>query len=168
MKTVYILSTGGTIEKRYEEASGRLVNLAPKLQEFLKNLRLHNTNVRVQSLMNKDSLDLTEADLLLLLSRVAALASEGFPIVITHGTDTMTHTATFLQQSLVTVGVPVVLTGAIVPLGFERSDGMQNITESLIVLRFLNPGFYIVMHGECHCAGAVKKDVVNSRFISNV
>jgi L-asparaginase/Glu-tRNA(Gln) amidotransferase subunit D len=76
------------------------------------------------------------------------------------------HTATFLQRNLVTVGVPVVLTGAMVPLSFERSDGMQNITESLIVLRLLKPEFYIVMHSECHCPGAVKKDVAISRFIS--
>jgi hypothetical protein len=60
-----------------------VVNLAPKLQEFLRNLRFHDTGVRVQSLMNKGSLDLTEVDLLLLLSRVVALASGGFPIVIT-------------------------------------------------------------------------------------
>jgi hypothetical protein len=39
------------------------------------------------------------------------------------------------------------MTGAMTPLGFEGSDGLQDLTEGLFAIRFLKPGIYIVMHG---------------------
>jgi hypothetical protein len=40
------------------------------------------------------------------------------------------------------------------PLGFEGSDGLQNLTESLLGARLLAPGVYIVFHSRAllaHC-----------------
>jgi hypothetical protein len=33
------------------------------------------------------------------------------------------------------------------PLGFEGSDGLQNLTESLLAVQLLPAGVYVVMHG---------------------
>ena len=55
---------------------------------------------------------------------------ENAPIVITHGTDSMVDTALYLQRVLEARAIPIVLTGAMTPLGFEGSDGLQNLTES--------------------------------------
>jgi L-asparaginase len=51
------------------------------------------------------------------------------------------------------------------PLGFEKSDGLQNLTESLFAARVLGPGVYIVMHGQVFPAGAVRKDRDRSTFV---
>ena len=61
--------------------------------------------------------------------------------------------------------VPIVLTGAMTPLGFEGSDGLQNLTERLFAVRFLKPGIYIVMHGQHFPIANVRKDKDLSRFI---
>jgi L-asparaginase len=147
MQLIYLLSTGGTIEKVYSEQSGAVENRAAKLHRYLRMLRLPDAEIRTENLMNKDSLEMTDADRADVRDRVKELIAEGAPIVISHGTDTMVETGRFLERSFADLKVPIVLTGAMTPLGFEGSDGLQNLTESLLAARLVSPGVYIVMHG---------------------
>jgi L-asparaginase len=115
--------------------------------------------------MNKDSLEMTEEDRELVCVVVKAKVAEA-PVVITHGTDTMVETGRFLKQRLTGLRHPVVLTGAMTPLGFERSDGLQNLTESLFAARTLAPGVWLVMHGQVFDVDHARKDRERSRFIA--
>jgi L-asparaginase len=164
-RTVYVLTTGGTIEKCYSERTGDVENLDNKIDRYLGQLRLPDTNVNIVPLLNKDSLELTDQDRVLLLGMVRAILKENVPIVITHGTDTMVQTGLYLEQALPKLEVPIVLTGAMAPLGFEKSDGLQNLTESLMAVQFLEPGIHVVMHGSCYPANRVKKDHAQGRFV---
>jgi L-asparaginase len=56
---------------------------------------------------------------------VRAILKENAPIVITHGTDSMVETGLYLLRALPELKMPVVLTGAMTPLGFEGSDGLR-------------------------------------------
>ena len=47
--------------------------------------------------MNKDSLEMTDADRVLILGMVRGILKEDAPIVITHGTDTMVETELYLS-----------------------------------------------------------------------
>ncbi len=87
------------------------------------------------------------------------------PIVITHGTDTMVETGLLLQKNLPELRYPIVLTGAMTPLGFEASDGLQNLTESLLAARVLPPGVYVVMHNQVFPVDRVRKDRELARFV---
>jgi L-asparaginase len=58
-----------------------------------------------------------------------------------------------------------VLTGAMTPLGFEGSDGLQNLTESLFAARVLPPGVYVVIHNQAFPISRVKKDRELARFV---
>ncbi|MES1260416.1 MAG: asparaginase domain-containing protein, partial [Acidobacteriota bacterium] len=139
---IHIVTTGGTIEKIYSEQSGQVENVSAKIDRYLQLLRLPDSRIEVTPLMNKDSLDMTEEDRELIASVVRVKAGEA-PVVITHGTDTMVATGKLLQARLADLKVPVILTGAMTPLGFERSDGLQNLTESLLGARVLPPGGWI-------------------------
>ena len=101
---------------------------------------------------------MTQEDRVGLVAEMSRLLPEGHPFVITHGTDTMVETGLYLQRTFPSLHVPVVLTGAMTPLGFEGSDGLQNLTESLMASRLLGPGVYIVMHGRVFPADHVRKD----------
>jgi L-asparaginase len=108
---------------------------------------------------------MTDADRGLILEAVRAKLDA--PIVITHGTDTMVETGLFLKKALTDeVRFPIVLTGAMTPLGFESSDGLQNLTESFFASRVLAPGVYVVMHNEVFPIDRVRKDRENARFIA--
>jgi len=165
MLTVYVITTGGTIEKGYSEKHGSVENLDNKIDRYLRLLRLPDMAVSIVPLMNKDSLDMNPEDRALVLGMVRALLKENAPIIITHGTDTMVETGTFLERELPSLDMPIVLTGALAPLGFEGSDGLQNLTESLMALQFVEPGVYIVMHGTCYPVNRAKKDHGLGRFV---
>jgi L-asparaginase len=165
MATVYVLTTGGTIEKMYSERNGGVQNVENKIDRYLRLLRLPDVEVNIVPLMNKDSLEMTDEDRVLLLGMVRAILKENAPIVITHGTDTMVETGLYLQRALPNLNTPIVLTGAMTPLGFEGSDGLQNLTESLLAVQLLRPGIYIVMHNRVYPAHNVRKDHVRGRFV---
>jgi len=165
MTAIYVITTGGTIEKGYSERSGSVGNFHNKIEQYLRLLRLPDSEVNVVPLLNKDSLEMTDVDRALILATVKGLLAESAPIVITHGTDTMVETGLFLKQALSGVRVPVVLTGAMAPLGFEASDGLQNLTESLFATRVLSSGIYVVMHNQVFPVDCVRKDHNLGRFV---
>lgn len=115
--------------------------------------------------MNKDSLEITDADRSAIVGLIEPMLTEGAAVVITHGTDTMVQTGRHLKQLLPELKVPIVLTGAMTPLGFEGSDGLQNLTESLFAVRILGPGIYVVMHNQAFPIDHVRKDRETSRFV---
>jgi L-asparaginase len=165
MHRVYLVSTGGTIEKVYSEQSGTVENRAAKLERYLKMLRLPDCEVESIQLMNKDSLELTDSDREEVRARIAELLAEGAPIVISHGTDTMTETGRYLEKAFPELKAPIILTGAMTPLGFEGSDGLQNLTESLMAARLLEPGVYVVMHGQVFPVSKARKDKDRATFV---
>jgi L-asparaginase len=162
---IYLLSTGGTIEKVYSEQTGEVVNEESKIERYLKRLRLPATQVSVTYVMNKDSLDMTDEDREQVYLAVLGALANPAPIVISHGTDTMVETGRYLEPRLPDLEVPVILTGAMTPLGFEGTDGLQNLTESLLAARLLQPGIHVVMHSQVFPIRNVRKDRELARFV---
>ena len=166
IRRIYLISTGGTIEKVYDEPTGSAVNHEGKIKRYLERLRLPDTEIDVLSVLNKDSLEMTAADRDLVLAVVSAKLQDPAPVVITHGTDTMVETGLRLKQGLPALSVPVILTGAMTPLGFENTDGLQNLTEALFATRFLGPGVWLVMHNQVFPIDRVRKNRASARFES--
>jgi L-asparaginase len=165
LTNIHLITTGGTIEKIYSEQTGQVENLTAKIDRYLQQLRLPDAQIDVMPLMNKDSLEMTEEDREIVLAAVRTGSAAG-PVVITHGTDTMVDTGRLLKQRLGELNYPIILTGAMTPLGFERSDGLQNLTESLFAARVLAPGVWIVMHGQVFDVDRARKDRERSRFVA--
>ena len=165
MQRIYVIATGGTIEKVYSEQTGAVQNLDSKIDRYFRQLRLPDADIQVTHLMNKDSLEMTDADRERVLAAVREKLQDPAPVVITHGTDTMVDTGLLLEKNLPDLRFPVVLTGAMTPLGFESSDGLQNLTESLFAARVLAPGVYVVMHNQAFPIGHVRKDRELARFV---
>jgi L-asparaginase len=165
MQKINVITTGGTIEKAYSEQLGKVLNFSNKIGEYLNQLRLPDADVRVIPILNKDSLDLTEEERAGLVAEVKKLLPEVCPIVITHGTDTMVESGLAIMKAVPKPEVPIILTGAMAPLGFERSDGLQNLTESLFAARLMVPGVYVVMHGQVFRADKVRKDRERGTFV---
>ena len=161
-----LVTTGGTMEKVYREQTGRVENIASKVDRYLERLRLPDLDVVITRLMNKDSLEMSSEDRGQIVDTVRALLqSSPAPVVITHGTDTMVETGLALLRGLAGLASPVILTGAMTPLGFEESDGLQNLTESLLAARLLPPGVYVVMHNQVFPIDRVRKDRERARFV---
>ncbi len=163
--TIHIFTTGGTIEKSYHEIEGNLKNRESLLQKALiSRLRLPYLNLHVHEVMAKDSLFLNNEDRLFIWGKVEEQMKDGSPIVILHGTDTMAKTAELFFEKCPKPPVPIVFTGAMVPMGFVDSDAKQNFTEALSVAQVAQPGLYLSFHGHVFDVPNVQKNLVLRTF----
>lgn len=156
---IRILITGGTFDKEYDEINGRLFFKDSHLPEMLT-LGRARLDLDVRTLMMIDSLDMTDSD----RETIAAqcLAAPGDRIVITHGTDTMSETARFLERRV--ISKTIVLTGAMIPYKFGSSDGLFNLGSALAFVQVLAAGVYVAMNGRCYVAGNVLKNKKTGYF----
>jgi L-asparaginase len=165
IQDVVIITTGGTIEKTYDEFDGSLQNRGTSIKNrILTKMRLPYTNILVQPLLSKDSLYMTDEDRTLICTTIVEQMAKSCPIVILHGTDTMSVTAEFCFQKIPTPQVPVVFTGAMIPMGFDDSDAAQNVTEALLAAKLLAPGFYISFHNQVFKLPNVRKNREKGTF----
>lgn len=166
MRQITLISTGGTIEKTYDEHAGTLSNRSSIVQEMLRLLRLDDTQVNTLQLMQKDSLELTDADRARILDAVRLVIGPSTDdplvdpnacrgVIILHGTDTLCETGDWLHKALVEnatpdqqLTIPVILTGAMRPFEMKRSDALQNLNESIFAATILDPGVYVVAHSK--------------------
>lgn len=165
VKDVIIITTGGTIEKTYNEFDGSLENRGTSIKNrILSKMRLPYTNISVYPLLSKDSLHMTDSDRELIATTIAAQIQKRTPIVVLHGTDTMALTAEYCYEKLGEPDVPVVFTGAMIPMGFDDSDAAQNVTETLLAAKILGPGIYISFHNQIFTVPGVRKNKEKGTF----
>ena len=168
MRHITLITTGGTIEKTYDEGTGTLENRRSIVRRMLQRLRLEDTHVSCQELMSKDSLLMTDEDRAAIVTAVrnaAAVSPCPAGIVILHGTDTLAVTGERLAAELKPCPVPVVLTGAMRPFEMTRSDALQNLTEAVFAAGMLPAGVYCVAHGRALRFPGVMKDRDRSTFV---
>ncbi len=162
-----ILTTGGTIDKTYNEHEGSLLNDKTMIEEILRLLRLPDLYIKYVHVMNKDSLDMTEEDRKLILNAVNTSSPFSDAILIIHGTDTLSDTGEYLYNNLLKLNIPIILTGAMRPYEFRDSDATQNVTEALFAARITGPGIWVAMHNRLLSFPGVVKDRNNLTFINN-
>lgn len=162
---VIIITTGGTIEKTYDEFDGSLENRGTSIKNrILSKLRLPYTNIHVSPLMSKDSLYMDESDRELIYKAIKKESEKDAPIVVLHGTDTMAISAQYCFERIKNLQIPVVFTGAMIPMGFEDTDATQNVTEALLAAKLLSPGFYISFHNQIFIVPHVQKNKEKRTF----
>ncbi len=156
-KTI-ILTTGGTIEKTYDEFDGSLSNKQPVIKELISGIRLPHSQIEYEMVMAKDSLYMDDGDRKIICQAINEMKNKANGIIIVHGTDTMAETAEYCYNNLKNIKIPIIFTGAMKPLGFRDSDAYQNITESLMASRLAFPGIYISFHGKLFNVPGVAKN----------
>lgn len=162
---LFILTTGGTIEKIYDEFEGSLQNKDTIVKnKILQKLRLPYTEIQVKHIMAKDSLVMEDKDRAAILESIKTYARFGNPVVVLHGTDTMDLTAKYCFENLKNISVPVVFTGAMKPLGFDDSDAAQNVIEAIFAARIMSPGFYATFHGKLFTVPNFRKNKQRGTF----
>lgn len=157
MKIVFY-TAGGTIDKIYFDAKSTYEVGESILADIL---REGNVTFDFEShiIMQKDSLDLTDADRDLIFAAIDREPNRH--IILTHGTDTMVATAKRLQCMRNKV---VVLTGSMAPARFRSSDAAFNIACAIGAVQALDNGIYIAMNGRIFTPENVRKNIEKSIF----
>lgn len=167
MKSIAIISTGGTIEKTYNPLSGLLNNEVSVLEIMLSQLTLRGVRLSRLQLMNKDSLDMKQRDHELIARTVESCLEEYDGVVVTHGTDTLERTGHACVEQIASPKGPVVFTGAMRPYELRSTDALQNLTEALMAVQLLPPGVYVCMHNEVLRFPGVRKDRERLCFVKS-
>ena len=155
---IRFITTGGTIDKVYFDALSQFeVGDSPVRQILTEGLV--EVDYDIVPLLQKDSLEITDADRQKIHDYIASDDAEKF--VITHGTDTMPETAEILADL---PGKTIVLTGALTPARFRTTDAVFNIGMAIAAVQTCAPGVYIAMNGQVFSAGAVRKNRAENRF----
>jgi len=155
---IKILTTGGTIDKIYFDAKSEYQVGEPQVPELLRTANI-GFDVAVESVLRKDSLELTDDDRSLIRNRVEADGSDH--MLVTHGTDTMVQTAKAL------LGIPgktIVLVGSMQPASLRLSDADFNIGFAIAAVQLLPPGVYLAMNGQIFDPTRTRKNVAEHRF----
>ncbi|MEO6593659.1 MAG: asparaginase domain-containing protein [Planctomycetota bacterium] len=164
-KRIALISTGGTIEKTYDELQGVLDNRASVIDVVLASLQLQGVEVVRIQLMNKDSLEMNEQDHDLIARTTASMVEAHDGVVIVHGTDRLAKTGDRVYALLGAPRVPIVLTGAMRPYVMRNTDALQNLTEALLAVQILKPGVYVAMHNRVLQFPGVTKDKDKGTFV---
>jgi len=166
MKRIAIVSTGGTIEKTYDELDGMLSNRLSILDVMLAFLQLRGIEFVRVPLMNKDSLDMDDEDHTLIAQTAAELAQAHDGVVVVHGTDRLTNSGERTVELAGTPKTPIVFTGAMRPYEMRTSDALQNLTEALLAVQLVDPGVYLAMHNQVLKFPGVTKDRKDGTFVA--
>jgi L-asparaginase len=146
LRRIALLSTGGTIEKTYDELSGVLKNEVSVLDVMLASLELRGVAIDRVRLMNKDSLDMSADDHTLIAQSVSDRTRTHDGVVVVHGTDRLAVSGDRCVEVIGRPRVPVVFTGAMRPYELRSTDALQNLTEALLAVQLCAPGVYVAMH----------------------
>lgn len=155
---IKIFTTGGTIDKVYFDAKSEYAVGEPIIGAILQEAQA-GFEYSVETLLMKDSLELTDADRALIRQTVEREPASR--VLITHGTDTMTETASALAGI---ADKTIVLTGSLNPARFRASDAIFNIGAAVAAVQTMPPGVYIAMNGRVFAADKVRKNREQNRF----
>ncbi len=147
MKNILFLTTGGTIasapgpEGLTPQRSGdELLALLPGLSDICRPV--------TQSLMDLDSTNIAPADWLTIARAIWQARGQYDGVVLSHGTDTMAYSAAVLSLMLENLDLPVMMTGAQLPIEAPGTDGKRNLLDAFTAAAGDHPGVYVVFDGK--------------------
>jgi len=155
---IRFITTGGTIDKTYFDELSQFEIGDSQIKHILAE-SLAEFDYEIVPLLQKDSLDMTDADRQQLRDYIAADDADRY--VVTHGTDTMPQTADALADL---EGKTIVLTGALTPARFKSTDAVFNVGMAVATAQVAPPGVYITMSGQVFPAGEVRKNRAENKF----
>ena len=160
---ILVLTTGGTIDKEYFDARSTYEIGEPQIGALLASAGVAFP-YRVETLMRKDSLELSDTDRQSVARHV--LDAGARRVLVTHGTDTMADTARVVSDALAEARSPatVVFVGSLAPARFKATDAEFNVGFAAAAVQTLGPGAYVAMNGCVFDPYHVRKDRERNRF----
>ena len=171
---ILLLSTGGTIASKIDYRTGGVKSLlsANDVYSSIPEL-IQYAYIDTEVLINEYSENIEPIHWTLIANKVVEKCkSEKYQgIIISHGTDTMSYTATALSFALQKLPIPVVLVGSQRSSDRPSSDASSNLIGAIkFITHFEYSGVYVAMHNStsddtisCHIGTRVRKNHTSKR-----
>lgn len=155
-KKICLIATGGTIAS-VETPEGMKPLLDGK-ELLAKVPELESLGViDIAELMQLDSTNIQPKDWIQMAQAIEERYADYDGFIITHGTDTMAHSAAALYYMLENLQKPVIFTGSQLSLVEEGSDAPANLLLAMYGAVSSVPGVYLAFHNKLMQGNAAKK-----------
>ncbi len=168
MKQILLLTTGGTIASR-QTAEGLVPGIDGEgLTRYLGGLP-DSYDLTVRDILHLDSSNIQPEEWQLIARHVYEARNDYDGIVIAHGTDTMAYTASVLSFMVLHIPIPVVLTGAQLPIDHPLTDGLDNLRTAFAMAASGHPGVFLAFDRKVFLGcRTVKTHTTNFKAFSSV
>ncbi|GHU86386.1 L-asparaginase 1 [Bacteroidia bacterium] len=153
MNKILLIYTGGTIGMTHDAKTGSLIpfNL-DVLLETIPSIKKLNVGIGTYSFQHIiDSSDMNPQYWIDIATVIENNYDDYDGFVVLHGTDTMAYTASALSFMLEGLTKPVILTGSQLPIGVLRSDGKDNLINSIEIAGNKNRNGKALVPEVCIC-----------------
>lgn len=150
---ILIIYTGGTIGMIQDPETKSLVPFNfDSIYDQIPRLSFYDLEIDTFAFDNPiDSSDMHPQDWRQIANKVYEQYNYYDGFVILHGTDTMAYTASALSFMFENLSKPIILTGSQLPLGIARTDGRNNIINSVEIAAIKNPDGSSMVPEVCIC-----------------
>ena len=156
MKKILMIATGGTIACTVSEnglapalSGNDLLQYVPKLKDICQ--------IDVLEIMNIDSSNISPKHYKMMIETIEENYNLYDGFVITHGTDTMAYSSSFLSNAIENLSKPVVFTGSQLPMQVDYTDAKDNIYGAFLTASSSYNGVFLVFNNSIHKGSYVKK-----------
>lgn len=146
MKKILMITTGGTIASQSTENGLAPTFSADELLQYMPEI-CQMAKIETLSLMSIDSSNMNPNHIAKIANTIYSNYNDFDGFVVTHGTDTMSYTASALVYMLQNLGKPVVLTGSQIIVGALFSDAKQNMLDAFLFALDGIPGVFVAFDG---------------------
>ena len=143
MKKILILTTGGTISSVPSEEG-----LIPKDSHTVLKTILEDKETRIESegILVLDSSNIQPEEWKIIAAKLYENLKDFDGIIITHGTDTMSYTASMITFMLQNPSIPIVFTGSQLPLSHPLTDAIDNLRCAFAMAKSGIPGIFLAFN----------------------
>ena len=174
-KKILLLTTGGTLAS-VPGGEGLVPHRSDVMERELEQLRTYY-DITVQDLMCLDSSNIRPEEWQRIAQAIFEVRAGFDGIVVSHGTETLAHTASAVTFMLPGIDLPVVFTGSQLPLADMLSDGPDNLRTAFAMAASGHSGIFLafdrkVMLGcravKVRASGFSAFESVNARYAARV
>ena len=150
---ILIIYTGGTIGMIQDAETKSLIPFNfNSIYDQIPSLAFYNIEIETFAFGNPiDSSDMHPEDWKQIAEKIHEQYNHYDGFVVLHGTDTMAYTASALSFMFENLSKPIILTGSQLPLGIARTDGRNNIINSVEIASAKNSDGSAVVPEVCIC-----------------
>ncbi len=143
MKKILILSTGGTISSIHSN-NGLKPNDSHDLYKSI--LNDNECVIESESILVLDSSNIQPEEWKIIAEKIFFNMDKYDGIIITHGTDTMSYTASMISFMVQNPNIPIVFTGSQLPINHPLTDAVDNLNCALAMAKSSVPGVFLAFN----------------------
>ncbi|MDE5715113.1 MAG: asparaginase [Anaeroplasmataceae bacterium] len=143
MQKILLLTTGGTISSTQSKDGLKPTNTTQMLKSILED---EETTIDCETIFILDSSNIQPEEWIVLANKLYENLKKYDGIIITHGTDTMSYTASMISFMIQNPNIPIVFTGSQLPIEHPLTDAVDNLRCAFAMAKSKTPGIFLAFN----------------------